>query len=80
MTEAATCLNISAIRQQFPALRRGVKGRPAVYFDGPAGSQVPFSVADAVHQYLLNTNANRGGRSPILLEPLIPAKFVSAQT
>ena len=62
MTEAATCLNISAIRQQFPALRRGVKGRPAVYFDGPAGSQVPFSVADAVHQYLLNTNANRGGR------------------
>jgi len=62
MTEAAICLNISAIRQQFPALRRGVKGRPAVYFDGPAGSQVPFSVADAVHQYLLNTNANRGGR------------------
>lgn len=31
------------------------------YFDGPAGSQVPQSVADAVSRYLLTTNSNRGG-------------------
>ncbi len=30
------------------------------YFDGPAGSQVPSSVAEAVSRYLLSTNANHG--------------------
>ena len=36
-------------------------GRPAVYFDGPAGSQVPQRVVDAVGQYLIEINANHGG-------------------
>ena len=48
-------------RSQFPALSRQVAGRPAVFFDGPAGSQVPRSVADAVSDYLLNRNAKHGG-------------------
>jgi len=48
-------------RQQFPALSRRVGGRPAVYFDGPAGSQVPQRVIDAVAQCLAHTNANHGG-------------------
>ena len=30
------------------------------HFDGPAGSQVPKSVADAMTSYLLETNSNRG--------------------
>lgn len=50
-----------SIRSQFPALSRAVNGHPVAYFDGPAGSQVPRSVADAVSAYLLESNANRGG-------------------
>lgn len=49
-------LDVASIRQQFPGLARG-----AVCFDGPAGSQVPQRVADAVADYLLHVNANHGG-------------------
>ena len=45
----------------FPALDRWVGGRPAVYFDGPGGSQVPARVIEAVGRYLARTNANCGG-------------------
>lgn len=48
-------------REQFPALARQINGQPAVYFDGPAGSQVPLRVADAVRDYLLFHNANSYG-------------------
>ena len=54
-------LNIEAVRQQFPALQRRIDDRPVIYFDGPAGSQVPQRVADAVADYLLSSNANQGG-------------------
>lgn len=53
-------LDVEKIRSQFPALSRKVNGLPATYFDGPAGSQVPQSVANAVADYLLYTNANCG--------------------
>lgn len=48
-------------RRQFPALRRMVAGRPAVFFDGPGGSQVPERVIDMVGHYLGHVNANHGG-------------------
>jgi cysteine desulfurase family protein (TIGR01976 family) len=51
---------VAEIRQQFPALGRTQDGNPVCHFDGPAGSQVPQRVADAVADYLLSTNANRG--------------------
>jgi cysteine desulfurase family protein (TIGR01976 family) len=54
-------LDVAACRKQFPALARNVGGRPAVYFDGPAGSQVPQSVIDAISRYLIECNANHGG-------------------
>ena len=54
-------LNLKSIRSQFPALQREIAGRPVACFDGPAGSQVPQRVADAVARYLLQTNANHGG-------------------
>lgn len=54
---------IDYVRGQFPALEG-----PLLYFDGPAGSQVPRSVADAVTRYLLHQNANRGGRFPIAVD------------
>jgi cysteine desulfurase family protein (TIGR01976 family) len=57
----ASSLALAEIRAQFPALARRVDGRPAVYFDGPAGSQVPRPVVQAIGDYLLQHNANHGG-------------------
>jgi cysteine desulfurase family protein (TIGR01976 family) len=54
-------LDITAIRRQFPGLARATNGHAAVFFDGPAGSQVPLAVADAMRDYLLHENANHGG-------------------
>lgn len=48
-------------RRQFPALARQVGGRPAIYFDGPGGTQTPQCVIDAVSRYLGHANANHGG-------------------
>ena len=53
--------DVSWCRNQFPALSRKIGDLPAVYFDGPAGSQVPQSVVDAVGNYMLTMNANHGG-------------------
>ncbi|HET8656053.1 MAG TPA: cysteine desulfurase-like protein [Longimicrobiaceae bacterium] len=52
---------VERIRAQFPALRREVAGRPAAFFDAPAGSQVPQPVIDAVADYLAFRNANTHG-------------------
>jgi cysteine desulfurase family protein (TIGR01976 family) len=49
-------------RQQFPSLQRELQGRPVVYLDGPAGTQVPQRVMQAMVQYLSRHNANHGGR------------------
>jgi cysteine desulfurase family protein (TIGR01976 family) len=49
---------VEAIRTRFPALRRVHNGHPVAYFDGPGGTQVPDSVADAMRDYLLHHNAN----------------------
>ncbi|MEE2828431.1 MAG: cysteine desulfurase-like protein [Myxococcota bacterium] len=54
-------LDLKALRSAFPGLARQIGGQQAVFFDGPAGSQVPQRVADAVSHYLLHTNANGGG-------------------
>lgn len=48
-------------RTQFPALQRQVAGQPAVFFDGPAGTQVPTGVIEAIREYLVRHNANHGG-------------------
>ena len=57
----ATSFDPDSCRKNFPALEREVDGLPAVYFDGPAGSQVPRSVIDAMGAYLGGCNANHGG-------------------
>lgn len=53
-------LDINAIRAQFPSLHRQVNGKPPVFFDNPAGTQVPQQVIDAVSNYYLYMNANSG--------------------
>ena len=48
-------------RPQFPALERSIAGKQAVFLDGPAGSQVPQGVVDAIGDYLVRMNANHDG-------------------
>jgi len=57
----ATSFPSEWVRSCFPGLQREVAGRPVVFFDGPAGSQVPRVVVDAVSDYLVHCNANCGG-------------------
>ncbi len=54
-------LDTAWVRSQFPALSQTVNGLPAVYLDGPGGTQVPQSVIDAIAGYLSSTNANTHG-------------------
>lgn len=57
-----TELELVALRERFPALQRpGPDGRPLVYLDGAAGSQVPREVAEAMSGQLLAGTANTGG-------------------
>lgn len=57
-----TPYDVAYVRSQFPALMRTIAGRPAVYLDGPGGTQTPQRVLDAVREYLVDHNANDGGR------------------
>jgi cysteine desulfurase family protein (TIGR01976 family) len=61
---APAALDLAAVRARFPALRRVHAGHPVAYFDGPGGTQVPQSVADAVTDYLLHHNATASWAFP----------------
>jgi cysteine desulfurase family protein (TIGR01976 family) len=54
-------LDSAWVRAQFPSLQLHVKGHQAAFLDGPAGTQVPKQVMDAVSNYFLNANANTCG-------------------
>lgn len=51
-------LDVQAVREQFPILKRLVKGYPLVYLDNAATSQKPKVVIDALTEYYSNYNAN----------------------
>jgi cysteine desulfurase family protein (TIGR01976 family) len=51
-------LDLNAIRARFPAL---ADGDTRLYFDNPAGTQVPATVAERMSACLLHANANLGG-------------------
>ena len=63
-TETVPALDVTRIRAQFPSLSQTVNGHPAVFFDGPGGTQVPRRVIDAISNYLSRDNANSGGNYP----------------
>lgn len=48
-------------RDDFPSLSRALNGEPLAFFDGPAGTQVPTQVMQAVTDVYLNCNVNIGG-------------------
>ncbi|NIA26658.1 MAG: cysteine desulfurase-like protein [Desulfobulbaceae bacterium] len=54
-------IDLATIRSQFPALAITDDGRRRLYFDNPAGTQVPQSVADRMSDCLLHASANLGG-------------------
>src|ERR1700720_253500 len=56
-----TALDLTWIRSQFPSLAQTVNGQPAVFLDGPGGTQAPQRVIDAISDYLRSSNANTCG-------------------
>lgn len=53
--------SIQAVRDSFPSLSIKDNGKPRIYLDNPAGTQVSRRVADAIHDAIVNKNANLGG-------------------
>ena len=53
-----TAFDVQAIREQFPVLKRMVKGKPLVYFDNAATAQKPKAVIEALTEYYEKYNAN----------------------
>src|ERR1700739_1900149 len=65
LTETApAALALNYVRAQFPSLAQSVNGHPAVFLDGPGGTQVPQRVIEAITKYLGHDNANAGGAYP----------------
>jgi len=64
-TSSSAALDLTWVRAQFPALAQTVNEHPnecpAVFLDGPGGTQVPQRVIDAIADYLARNNANTGG-------------------
>ena len=56
-----TAEQINYCRRQFPAFSRRSGDDHVIYLDGPAGTQVPQQVIDAIGDYLAHHNANHGG-------------------
>jgi cysteine desulfurase family protein (TIGR01976 family) len=54
-------LNIDAIRNEFPALKRQHDGWPLVYFDAPGGTQVTQRCINYIVEYFTRCNANTHG-------------------
>ena len=65
---ANLAIPVNEIRAHFPALVRREGATPVAYFDGPGGTQVPLTVADAVRAYLLEHNANTHWAYPTSIE------------
>lgn len=50
--------DVEKIRKDFPVLSRDVNGKPLVYLDNAASSQVPQSVIDRTSKYLAEEHSN----------------------
>lgn len=59
-----TAADCERCRRDFPALARTSAGAPLAFLDGPAGTQVPDAVIDAIASYYREANANTHGEFP----------------
>ncbi|MFY9823548.1 MAG: cysteine desulfurase-like protein [Thermoanaerobaculia bacterium] len=64
MSMPFTAADCERARRDFPALGRIVDGRALAFLDGPAGTQVPEAVIEAVAGYYRRSNANTHGEFP----------------
>ncbi len=60
--------DIEAVRREFPALDRTHNGKPAVYLDGPGGSQMARPAIAAMLRYMERGGANLHGVFPTSVE------------
>ena len=60
-----TAADCERCRRDFPSLARTFNGRPIAYLDGPAGTQVPEPVIEAMSDYYRTANANTHGEFPV---------------
>jgi cysteine desulfurase family protein (TIGR01976 family) len=56
--------DLTSCRREFPSLARVHAGRPIAFLDGPAGSQMPLPVIEAISDYYRTSNANTHGFFP----------------
>jgi len=56
--EAMTDWDVEKVRKDFPVLSQTVNGKPLVYLDNGASSQVPQSVIDRTSKYLAEEHSN----------------------
>ena len=57
-TISETKVDFTAVRKDFPVLNRTVNGKPLVYLDNAASSQMPDQVADRIDRYHREEHAN----------------------
>ena len=58
---AADDYNITTIRARFPSLTIKDNNINRIYLDNPGGTQICKASLDKIQDYLINSNANRGG-------------------
>jgi cysteine desulfurase/selenocysteine lyase len=56
--QQATTWDVEKVRKDFPVLSREVNGKPLVYLDNAASSQVPQAVIDRTSKYLQEEHSN----------------------
>jgi cysteine desulfurase/selenocysteine lyase len=55
---AVAGFDVARVREDFPILRRQIRGRPLTYLDNAATTQKPQAVLDALTNYYVTSNAN----------------------
>ncbi|HEV8582409.1 MAG TPA: cysteine desulfurase-like protein [Thermoanaerobaculia bacterium] len=63
-----TAADCERCRRDFPSLSRTLDGQPLAFLDGPAGTQVPNAVIEAIAGYYRTSNANTHGHFPTTRE------------
>ena len=58
MSSPSANLDLTRLRQEFPALHQEVNGKPLAYLDNAATAQKPTSVLEVLEQYYRRDNAN----------------------
>lgn len=58
LTRSELLFDVDSIREEFPILKRMVKGKPLVYLDNAATTQKPLAVIEGLTRYYSEYNAN----------------------